>query len=248
MTAEDAWRNWAQGEGLGRWLEPSGAELQEGQEATLKDGTWVMPIRVRPPHQLRIRLRRPRQAQPWTAQLRVLPAARGVTIALHAEGLTDEATRTAFIARWNQALEAAPSPSLAKAATAKPHTHKASKKVAIEKATAHKASKQAATPRATANKASKQVAIAKATAHKASKQVATRRATAHKVAKQVTTTQAATRRVTTHKVAEQVATTQAPTRRATTQAPVAKRVARGASAAKTPRATSGRGARKTPRK
>ncbi|MCE9672088.1 hypothetical protein LY474_30210 [Myxococcus stipitatus] len=122
MTAEDAWRNWAQGQGLGRWLEPSASTLTEGQEATLKDGTWVLPVRVRPPHHLRVRLRRARQARAWTAQLRILPAARGVTIALHAEGLLDAATRAAFIERWTKELEAIPS---AKPTATKPPARKA---------------------------------------------------------------------------------------------------------------------------
>ena len=123
MTAEDAWRNWAQGQGLGRWLEPSAGPLKEGQEATLKDGTWVLPVRVRPPHHLRVRLKRARQASAWTAQLRILPAARGVTIALHAEGLLDAATRSAFIERWTKELEAIPS---AKPMATKPPARKAS--------------------------------------------------------------------------------------------------------------------------
>jgi uncharacterized protein YndB with AHSA1/START domain len=105
MTAEDAWRNWSGPAGLARWLSGYKGTLEEGMEAVLADGTRMKVIRVKPPSQLRIRLERDEWPHSRTAQLRVLSAARGVTIALHLERLPDAATRAEAIERWTRVLE-----------------------------------------------------------------------------------------------------------------------------------------------
>lgn len=126
LTAEDAWTNWGGPEGLQRWLGRAKKSLEEGAETVLADGTRVKAIRVRPPSHLRIRLEREDWSQARTAQLRVLRAARGVTIALHAEGLPDAATRADLIERWTQALAGGAAAPVKKAATRRKTASKAS--------------------------------------------------------------------------------------------------------------------------
>ncbi|QSQ13146.1 hypothetical protein [Myxococcus landrumensis] len=119
LTAQDAWRNWAEAQGLGRWLSQARTALTEGEETTLADGTHVLAVRVRPPSLLRIRLSRADWPQPRTAQLRVLAAARGSTVALHMEGLPDAAARAGYIEHWNAALTGARAPDAKKTTVAK---------------------------------------------------------------------------------------------------------------------------------
>ncbi|MCP3063944.1 hypothetical protein LXT21_34720 [Myxococcus sp. K38C18041901] len=119
VSAEDAWRNWAEGSGLGRWLSSPRTALKEGERTTLKDGTEVLAVRVRPPALLRIRLTRADWPRPRTAQLRVLPAARGHTVALHMEGLPDAASRAGYIQQWKKALSGLTSQPAKKKASAR---------------------------------------------------------------------------------------------------------------------------------
>ena len=112
MSAEEAWKNWGESQGMARWLGACEEPLEEGKESALEDGTRIKAVRVRPPKQLRLRLEREDWAQPRTAQLRILKAARGVTVALHLEGLSSVRERSEVIERWTQALEGhAPAPS-----------------------------------------------------------------------------------------------------------------------------------------
>ncbi|WP_338863814.1 SRPBCC domain-containing protein [Myxococcus stipitatus] len=162
LTAQDAWRNWAEAHGLGRWLSQARTALKEGEETTLADGTHVLVVRVRPPSLLRIRLSRAEWPHPRTAQLRVLAAARGSTVALHMEGLPTAESRAEYIERWNAALTGASSPSTsareatsapAKKAAAAPKATSAKKSAAPKKAAAAKkptlAKKAAATKKPT---------------------------------------------------------------------------------------------------
>lgn len=153
MTAEEAWRNWADAKGVGRWLAPAKASFEEGDLTTLKDGTDVVVIRARPPTLLRIRLNRLEWPRPRTAQLRVLPAARGVTVALHAEGLPDATTRADYIERWTKALAGgATAPAKETAAKAKKTS---TREAAVKKTATKKAStRKAATTKTAAKKAS----------------------------------------------------------------------------------------------
>jgi uncharacterized protein YndB with AHSA1/START domain len=104
--ADRLWEEFVGPAGLGRWLAiPAPARaLAEGDELRLADGTVLRAIRVRPPAQLRLRLDRAAWPHPRTAQLRLIPAATGVTVALHLEGLPDEAARRAAVARWREFL------------------------------------------------------------------------------------------------------------------------------------------------
>ncbi|NTX39307.1 hypothetical protein HUA78_33220 [Myxococcus sp. CA033] len=141
MTAEEAWRNWAEAKGLGRWLSPARASFKEGDLTTLKDGTDVVVIRARPPTLLRIRLNRIDWPRPRTAQLRVLPAARGHTVALHAEGLPDATTRADYIQRWTKALTGEASATTTKVAANSASAKKTStRKTAVTKSAAKKTS------------------------------------------------------------------------------------------------------------
>ncbi|WP_342376123.1 hypothetical protein NVS55_33335 [Myxococcus stipitatus] len=133
LTAQDAWRNWAEAQGLGRWLSQARTALKEGEETTLEDGTQVLAVRVRPPSLLRIRLSRADWPHPRTAQLRVLAAARGSTVALHMEGLPDAAARAEYIEHWNAALTGAPVLAAKKAAS-KPKAAPAKKAPVAKKA------------------------------------------------------------------------------------------------------------------
>ncbi|MFY2563212.1 hypothetical protein ACN469_36790 [Corallococcus terminator] len=151
LTAEEAWRNWADAKGLGRWLSPAQASLKEGDLTTLKDGTDVVAIRARPPTLLRIRLNRIDWPRPRTAQLRVLPAARGVTVALHAEGLPDATTRADYIQRWTKALTGGASTPAKKTATRKaPAKKTATRTSATKKASTRKTAAKKATVKKTA--------------------------------------------------------------------------------------------------
>ncbi|MFY1826895.1 hypothetical protein ACN47A_13330 [Myxococcus fulvus] len=163
VSAEDAWRNWAEGSGLGRWLSSPRTALKEGERTTLKDGTEVLAVRVRPPALLRIRLTRADWPRPRTAQLRVLPAARGNTIALHMEGLPDAASRAEYIQQWKEALSglaSAPAKKAGTKATSKrnagarkaPTKTSGARGVATKKTGAKAASKQKAGARKTPTK------------------------------------------------------------------------------------------------
>lgn len=145
MTAEEAWRNWADARGLGRWLSPAKATLNEGDLTTLNDGTDVVVIRARPPTLLRIRLNRLEWTRPRTAQLRVLPAARGVTVALHAEALPDATTRADYIQRWTKALTSGATAPAKKATSAKAKKTSPRKVAAKKTSTAKTAAKKATT-------------------------------------------------------------------------------------------------------
>ncbi|AGC48070.1 hypothetical protein MYSTI_06797 [Myxococcus stipitatus DSM 14675] len=134
LTAQDAWRNWAEAQGLGRWLSQARTALKEGEKTTLQDGTQVLAVRVRPPSLLRIRLSRADWPHPRTAQLRVLAAARGSTVALHMEGLPDAQARAEYIEHWNAALTGAPQATATKAASA-PKAASAKKATETKKAT-----------------------------------------------------------------------------------------------------------------
>lgn len=155
MTAEEAWRNWADAKGVGRWLAPARASFKEGDLTTLKDDTDVVVIRARPPTLLRIRLNRLEWTRPRTAQLRVLPAARGVTVALHAEGLPDAATRADYIQRWTKALTGGGTAPSKKATSAKAKKTSTRKTAAKKATTAKKAAvKKASTTKTASKKAS----------------------------------------------------------------------------------------------
>ena len=104
-TETAAWKQWTGAAGLARWLGPLEGRLEEGQSFAAPDGTRVTVIRAKPPSQLRLRLEHADWPHARTAQLRVLPAASGVTVALHLEGLPDAATREHTLARWKQVLE-----------------------------------------------------------------------------------------------------------------------------------------------
>lgn len=165
MSAEDAWRNWAEGSGLGRWLSSPRAALKEGERTTLKDGTEVLAVRVRAPALLRIRLTRADWPRPRTAQLRVLPAARGHTVTLHMEGLPDAASRAEYIQQWKKALSGLETTPAKKSAAKKTGAKAASKqKTGVRKAPAKKASARKVASKKTGTKAtSKQKAGARKT-------------------------------------------------------------------------------------
>ncbi|WP_304988510.1 hypothetical protein, partial [Corallococcus sp. CA053C] len=91
--------------GLARWVGAYRQPLAEGEQAALPDGTRVTVVRCVPPRQLRLRLERDEWPSARTVQLRVLPSVHGVTVALHAEGLRDEADRDQVLAQWTHALE-----------------------------------------------------------------------------------------------------------------------------------------------
>ncbi|AKF86923.1 hypothetical protein MFUL124B02_35765 [Myxococcus fulvus 124B02] len=165
VSAEDAWRNWAEGAGLGRWLSSPRTALKEGERTTLKDGTEVLAVRVRPPALLRIRLTRTDWPRPRTAQLRVLPAARGHTVALHMEGLPDAASRAEYIQQWKLALSGLETTPAKKSAPKKTGAKATSKqKTGARKAPAKKASaRKVATKKTGAKATSKQKASARKT-------------------------------------------------------------------------------------
>ncbi|RKH39855.1 hypothetical protein [Corallococcus sicarius] len=105
VGSEMAWSAWGEGMGLARWVGAYRQPLGEGEQASLPDGTRVTVVRRVPPRQLRLRLERDEWPKARTVQLRVLPSVHGVIVALHAEGLRDEAEREQFLAQWTHALE-----------------------------------------------------------------------------------------------------------------------------------------------
>lgn len=105
VGSEMAWSAWGEGVGLARWVGAYRQPLAEGEQAALPDGTRVTVVRCVPPRQLRLRLERDEWPRARTVQLRVLPSVHGVTVALHAEGLRDEAEREQFLAQWTHALK-----------------------------------------------------------------------------------------------------------------------------------------------
>jgi uncharacterized protein YndB with AHSA1/START domain len=110
LSETTVWSQWTSPEGLGRWLLRLDGPLEEGREFTAAGGVRVHLVRVRAPSQLRLRLEHDDWPHARTAQLRVLKAATGATLALHLEGLADAREREEVLARWKRELEALPAP------------------------------------------------------------------------------------------------------------------------------------------
>ncbi|MGD9695959.1 MAG: SRPBCC domain-containing protein [Thermoleophilia bacterium] len=100
----DVWRVLRSAEGLRVWLGGE-IELSAGTAYRLADGTEG-EVRVdEPGSHLRVTWRPPGWGRASLIQVRVLPAARGATLAFHQEHLPDEAARGAMRERWLGVIE-----------------------------------------------------------------------------------------------------------------------------------------------
>jgi len=107
LGIDDAWRLVTSPEGMRAWLgEGAAVELSPGSEYALADGPSGMVRVVEPGSHLRLTWLTEGWPRPSTIQVRVLPAARGSTIALHQEHLPNAAARTERRAHFAAALDA----------------------------------------------------------------------------------------------------------------------------------------------
>ena len=106
VDVDEAWRLVTSPAGMRAWLgDGAEIELEPGSEYTLADGSGGIVRVVRPGSHLRLTWICDGWPRPSTIQVRVIPAARGTTIALHQEHLPHAAARQQRRARFAAALD-----------------------------------------------------------------------------------------------------------------------------------------------
>lgn len=106
VRLEEAWRFLTSAEGVKLWLghAPRGG-LEPGKSFTLRDGARCAVRVFSPNHHLRITWHPPGWARSSTLQVRVIPQARGTTIAFHQEHLPSAQHRADRRRHFGQVLD-----------------------------------------------------------------------------------------------------------------------------------------------
>jgi uncharacterized protein YndB with AHSA1/START domain len=105
LSVDEAWTRVTSPEGMGAWLGAE-VELERGKGFALADGASGEVRVMEPGSHLRLTWQPGGWARSSTIQVRVLPAARGATVAFHQEHLPDAQAREARRAHFAAALDA----------------------------------------------------------------------------------------------------------------------------------------------
>lgn len=105
LEHDEAWALLASPDGLHTLLGADDAALEVGSTFVDSGGAQCEVRSVTANQVARIAWRLPDSEAASTLQLRVIPAATGTTIAIHHEGLPDQAARQHLLERWTAALE-----------------------------------------------------------------------------------------------------------------------------------------------